>query len=103
MQFLMLALASLTILLCGCRPSTFSTTNPIRKSILSSEEAIEVAIPALLSAYPQASKDPGFYRSNLSDGIWTISPRLPEGTVGGGPTADVDDSKRTVVRTYFTE
>jgi len=90
---------TLIIALCcsfSCGPQK-STTN------LKQHEAIEIALPAINKDYQWCSTDKREYTAYFENGIWTVTPKLPEETVGGGPSAEVSDQTGIVIRTLFTE
>jgi len=90
----------LILVLGGCNyPS--QGTSPVTK--MTADEVIGVALPSINKAYPGSSIKPSEYGAHFEDGIWTVSPKLPETELGGGPSAEISDSDGTLVRTLFTE
>lgn len=98
-----LALAVLGFV-CACKPEVRTPDLPQVVTHMSAAEATELALPHILAAYPGADRDAGDYDTSYADGVWTVYPKLHgKLMLGGGPTADIDDRQRRVLRTYFTE
>lgn len=66
-------------------------------------EAVQVAIPAINHAFPGSSSNHMDYRASFRNGAWFVSPNIEEGVLGGGASAVIDDTYKSVLRTYFSE
>ena len=70
---------------------------------LTPQEALTIALPHINRAFVESSPHASDYETWFEDGVWTVSPRLPEGSVGGGPSAEISDATGALIRTMFTE
>lgn len=89
-------LLTLQLLFFGC--SSTKTTSKLKP-----DEAIAIALPRINADYSGSSTQSNEYTAFFKNNVWTISPKLPEGAIGGGPSAEVSDQKGIVIRTLFTE
>jgi hypothetical protein len=81
---------------CNDRPGLYNLKND-------RDMAIIIAVPYINKAYPESSKNVNDYMAYYADGTWTITPRLPSGNVGGGPSADINCNNGSLIKTYITE
>jgi len=80
-----------------------SCVNNVKKMNLKKSEAFEIAYKHISLNYPSAPEEVEEWEIYYENGKWYIYPKLDEGELGGGPTAEVDDDTRKVIRTYFSE
>lgn len=91
MKFQLLGLA--LILLTGCKESRENSTP---HHGISREEAVDSAIKSISAQYPDISKNVEDWNARYENKIWTVYPKMPEGHLGGGPSARIAEGNGDV-------
>lgn len=97
MKFLIIGFS--VIILAGCDKSREVF---VPHGSISKEEAIESAIRSISIQYPDISRSAENWNARYEDKIWTVYPKVPQGHLGGGPSARVGDGTESV-EVFFGE
>lgn len=73
------------------------------KKNLDKSEAFSLAYASIRLKYPSVPENIKEWDVYFENGKWYIYPKLDDGELGGGPTAEIDDQAGKVIRVYFSE
>lgn len=74
------------------------------KEVRTEKEAIAIALENFYKGKEvNNQEDTTEWEAVLKDGIWTVSPKMEEGELGGGSTAEIDAKSGKIIKIYFTE